>query len=278
MSDRPESSSRTRSRLVGLAATLAAACWAAFALARSTGMTGVAQSSTGCACHSTTPNANGPVTVTITGPQVVAPNSTSNYTLSVSGGPATTFGGFNLKASGGTLVAGSNSQLLNGELTHFNRNSRSWTFAWQAPAADGTVNFFAVSQAVNGNGGNSGDSWNWYGGAANTPFAITVNSLVGVDGQAAASLSLAPARPNPFASSTAIEFALARAGYARLDVLDLGGRRVKTLLAGELPAGRHLASWDGRDLRGGPAPSGLYVVRLTAAGTTLSTKVTRVSR
>ena len=40
------------------------------------------------------------------------------------------------------------------------------------------------------------------------------------------------------------------------------GRRVRTLVDGEWPAGAHRAAWDGRDEAGETAASGVYLVRL----------------
>lgn len=56
--------------------------------------------------------------------------------------------------------------------------------------------------------------------------------------------------------------ALPSAGAVRLDVLDVGGRVVRSLDLGRLDAGEHALTWDGRDARGGAAPSGHYFVRL----------------
>ena len=81
---------------------------------------------------------------------------------------------------------------------------------------------------------------------------------------AEAALRLLPARPNPFNPRTSIAFELPAAAQVRLDIFDLAGRRITTLLSASLPAGPHAATWDGTDARGGAAPSGNYVARLTA--------------
>jgi hypothetical protein len=70
--------------------------------------------------------------------------------------------------------------------------------------------------------------------------------------------------PNPFAAPTNIAFRLAEAGPVRVDVYDLLGRRVATLLDDTLPAGPHAVTWDGADGHRGPAPPGVYLYRLTA--------------
>jgi hypothetical protein len=77
---------------------------------------------------------------------------------------------------------------------------------------------------------------------------------------------LAPAHPNPFGPWTVIAYRLP-AGEARvtLRVLDVQGRVVETLVAGEAQgAGRYTYTWRGRGAAGRDAPSGVYLVELTA--------------
>jgi enediyne biosynthesis protein E4 len=82
---------------------------------------------------------------------------------------------------------------------------------------------------------------------------------------AAAAGSLGPARPNPFTSSTEIAFELARASHVTLDVIDVAGRRVRTLLDESGAPGVHRAVWDGRDADGRAVASGVYLMRMTTA-------------
>jgi len=74
---------------------------------------------------------------------------------------------------------------------------------------------------------------------------------------------LAAPHPNPFNPQTEVAFDLARRDRVSLTVHDLRGRRVATLLDGDLEPGRHVARWDGRDADGRMAPSGIYFLRLT---------------
>jgi hypothetical protein len=82
----------------------------------------------------------------------------------------------------------------------------------------------------------------------------------------AASLLLGPARPNPSHATAWLRFSTPRAGHARLALVDVSGRRVRTLLEGTLGAGPHEAVWDGRADDGHPAPPGLYWATLEANG------------
>jgi len=265
--------SHTAVRHTGALATAALLLWSAVVFAHSNGVSGVTQSATGCSCHSSIPNQNRAVTVGISGSQYVAPGSSNSYTISATGGPGGTTGGVDLKATGGTLTAGTGTYILNGELTHSSNAQRSWTFSWQAPATEGTYSFYAVAMCSNG-GSTSGDSWNWYGGAVNTPFSITVTSMAGVGDQVAGGLWLAPVTPNPSRGATGIGFTLPVAGAVALDVYDLSGRLVSRLLSGSLPAGSRSMVWSGRNERGEPVASGRYVILLRANGHTLSRGVT----
>jgi eukaryotic-like serine/threonine-protein kinase len=74
---------------------------------------------------------------------------------------------------------------------------------------------------------------------------------------------LGPNYPNPFNPSTAVAVELPSASLVRLEVLDVLGRPVKTLIDGRLEAGRRTAVWDGKDGRGSPAGAGAYVCRMT---------------
>lgn len=79
-------------------------------------------------------------------------------------------------------------------------------------------------------------------------------------------LTLSPAWPNPFSTSTEITFELAERSQASLAVYDVQGRFVESLLHDALAAGRHVARWSGRDRQGVLLPSGVYYLRLWING------------
>jgi hypothetical protein len=76
--------------------------------------------------------------------------------------------------------------------------------------------------------------------------------------------------PNPFNPSTRIVFTLPQAMSVRMAVYDLRGRRVRTLVAGQLDSGRQEVAWEGRDDAGRGQPSGTYFYRLEAGAKTLT--------
>lgn len=77
---------------------------------------------------------------------------------------------------------------------------------------------------------------------------------------------LAQNAPNPFNPATSIAFVLGAAGRAKLDIIDVAGRRVATLVDGHLPAGPHSVDWRGIDDRGRRVASGVYLYRLEVDG------------
>lgn len=249
-------------------------CRAGELIAYPDGVTGKAKSPQGCNCHSTTPNSAGVVTVTLTGPTALKPSASAHYTLSVTGGPSGSTGGLDLTCATGSFTAGTGTRVSGQDVTHVDGTRRSWEFDWTAPVAEGIASFYAVGLASNGSG-SSGDSWNWYGGAVNTAFPVQVSSTVGV-GDVALALRLAPVSPNPMRAAALLAFSTTREGMVRLAVFDAQGRRAANLVAGTLPAGRHLVSWDGRGEGGRVLPGGIYFARLEAEGARLMQRVTKL--
>jgi hypothetical protein len=72
--------------------------------------------------------------------------------------------------------------------------------------------------------------------------------------------------PNPFNPRTTIRYDIMRTEPVRLDIFDLRGRLVRTLVDEEKPAGRYEAVWDGRDQQDRGVASGTYLYRLQTGG------------
>jgi hypothetical protein len=89
----------------------------------------------------------------------------------------------------------------------------------------------------------------------------------------AARANIASISPNPFNPRTTIAYQLEQDSNVRLAVYDLRGREVRTLVAASKQAGRHTITWDGTDTAGRPAASGIYLLRLNAAGAVDQAKV-----
>jgi len=79
--------------------------------------------------------------------------------------------------------------------------------------------------------------------------------------------------PNPFKTATSIRCYLPSAGTVTLEIFDVSGRRIRTIMNREKRKGFFVAEWDGRDMRGNPVSSGVYLYRLTSRQKTLSRKL-----
>lgn len=77
-----------------------------------------------------------------------------------------------------------------------------------------------------------------------------------------AAFTLSQNWPNPFNPATAIPFTLREDGYILLTVYDLLGREVAVLADGDMSAGTHELTWDGRTQEGMSCGSGVYLYRL----------------
>jgi hypothetical protein len=77
-------------------------------------------------------------------------------------------------------------------------------------------------------------------------------------------ITLEQNRPNPFNSTTEFEFALPEESQVRLDVYDMLGHKVASLVNETLGAGTYGIQWDAKNDFGSRLPSGIYLYRLTA--------------
>ncbi len=83
----------------------------------------------------------------------------------------------------------------------------------------------------------------------------------------------ARAMPNPSSGIVSVAFTMPAPGDLKIDVCDVEGALVCTLLVGEAGSGPGLAVWSGRDRRGRPVPPGVYYLRLAAGRRRESLKV-----
>jgi subtilisin family serine protease len=101
-------------------------------------------------------------------------------------------------------------------------------------------------------------------GTSDQPFTIVAQSAGVPDDFIPATFALRQNSPNPFSGSTMVLLDLPEDSSVRLQVTDVNGRTVRTLVDGGVPAGRHYIGWDGRDERGREVASGVYFYNVIA--------------
>ncbi|MFO7949222.1 MAG: FlgD immunoglobulin-like domain containing protein [Candidatus Fermentibacteraceae bacterium] len=80
-------------------------------------------------------------------------------------------------------------------------------------------------------------------------------------------------RPNPFRDLLFLELGIRSAGRVEAEVYSLDGRLVRTLASGNMEAGDHMLTWDGRSEAGTSLGSGTYLVRVRAGEAVSVSKV-----
>jgi len=155
---------------------------------------------------------------------------------------------FSLAAIGSNLVAGT----AGGGVYLSTNNGTSWTpvnsglqiSSWDYALATVGTNLFLGA-----------------GGSGVWKRSVSEMISSGVSPSVPASYTLNQNYPNPFNPSTEISFVLAERCIVQLDVFDMLGRKLQTLVNGAMDAGSHSVKFDAGDL-----PSGIYATRLTANG------------
>ncbi len=130
------------------------------------------------------------------------------------------------------------------------------------------VEFLRDENTTNSAGQDLYDAWAAHG--MSTPVAVAT-ATVAVDPQVTAvpgdgaklrQLALGPNVPNPFRGSTRVDYHLPVSDMVYLEVFDLNGRRVRTLVDERQPAGDYRMTWDGTDDAGRSVAGGIYFIRL----------------
>ena len=74
--------------------------------------------------------------------------------------------------------------------------------------------------------------------------------------------NLLPNFPNPFNARTHIHFQMKSKAWVQLEIFNLNGQRIRTLLHAEKPAGTYSVMWDGTDDCGRSVSSGIYFCQM----------------
>jgi hypothetical protein len=100
----------------------------------------------------------------------------------------------------------------------------------------------------------------YYGDSAEIASAPSAAAAGGIPPLA----RLEPNFPNPFNKATRIDYSLRETRFVQLDIFDVRGRIIRSLVNGVQGPGEHRVEWDGRDEQGRPAATGVYFASLRA--------------
>ncbi len=103
-------------------------------------------------------------------------------------------------------------------------------------------------------------------------FSINIISL-DVNNVVPPELALGQNYPNPFNPSTTISYSLPTSGLVRLDIYNVRGQLVRTLIDAEQDSGYHSVVWNGTDKSGQNVASGIYFYRLSSPGEALGKRM-----
>lgn len=90
------------------------------------------------------------------------------------------------------------------------------------------------------------------------------------------SFSLRQNFPNPFNPTTTIQYEIPHSGIVQVDIYDIRGRLIRSLLRSKQEAGKYALVWDGRSSGGLTLPSGAYFCRVLFDGNLLTTKLSLI--
>ena len=213
----------------------------------------------GCLCHDLDPTDS--VKVWIEGPDSVLINSSVQFKLLMTGGPAVA-GGFNIATYFGEVDSVDTlTKVLFGELTHtasnpFLDDTVSWIFLYTAPDSLLTDTIYSVANSVNWDSIPSYlDQWNF-----GENFVITVFDnpvLVQNENLNPEDFVLYQNYPNPFNPTTDIRFRISEYGFVSLKVYDVLGNEIATLVDEVKDEGEYEVTFSATGLT-----SGIYFYKL----------------
>jgi hypothetical protein len=96
-------------------------------------------------------------------------------------------------------------------------------------------------------------------------FGTVVSGVSGQPVMAGVPYFLASAAPNPMGNGqTTIAFGLPRSSQVRIDIYNVAGQHIKTLVNGNMNAGYHSITWNGRNEAGKKVANGVYMYRMNS--------------
>ncbi|MEJ2637200.1 MAG: PKD domain-containing protein, partial [Calditrichia bacterium] len=91
-----------------------------------------------------------------------------------------------------------------------------------------------------------------------------ITSIHDISSNVPAEFSLKQNYPNPFNPTTRIAFEIPEVSHVVISIFDILGNKVKTVANAKYQPGLHSVVWDGRDDKGIPVTSGVYLIKMQA--------------
>jgi len=214
----------------------------------------------------------------------------------------------NIPTPGGTIKAFfdySGSRLARDTKQNFSFSSKDWTFvvrdipagmqvtiSWprdRVPTADdvscGVMNLdsrwnLSMTDITTGEHVNMRETFSYTFTSTSSPrrFTMTLGDvpLEVEERKLPEEFALSANKPNPFNATTEFTVALPAKANVTVEVFDLLGQKVSTLVDGEMEAGFQRIIWNGRDINGREVPSGIYLYKVTAGDFKQTRKMTLI--
>tara|TARA_Y100000748_G_scaffold48414_1_gene36894 strand:+ start:11417 stop:14836 length:3420 start_codon:yes stop_codon:yes gene_type:complete len=106
-------------------------------------------------------------------------------------------------------------------------------------------------------------------------FGQFTSDMVGIENNISIPVDFAlyPNYPNPFNPSTVISYDIGNDSHVEIDIYDMRGRKVKSLVNQEHISGRYSINWNGDDSGGNPVSAGVYIYKLNSENKVFSRKM-----
>jgi hypothetical protein len=169
------------------------------------------------------------------------------------------------------LFGGRNGSNNNDETWIFDLGETSWTFdanttqpsaRYSHQLSESSMDGSSLLVLFGGEEASGYDDETWVFGGGDYPVPVELSPLSDAQPK---TFKLFSNFPNPFNPDTWINYQLPQDGPVTIKIYNINGQLIITLVDEEQTAGAHSVTWDGLDLSGSPAASGVYFCQLRSA-------------